>query len=372
MQKYSIWEITIERGKHWYEIDVSDYISDCMDASQNHVSFALETNVVSPNLEIKIESNNGVKQPQLAISTQRSDSSQFDFTVVENLMDLGYKNGLKMEVLFSSPNGCGASKSIPYYMVGKGASNPYQRAKKADGTDFYLSRPYGDIYLTCMTHQTNLDREEQVLRILTEHIADYDSRKRYGQVVVGFQISNEPFVGKMFAATPGYTGILGENAETGYDERCYCDSCNQKWIDWGFPVDGLGKPIENDENLLAFRKRVLAYFLNEFSKGVKQGNGGSEAEYSTWTRVNFWYDKSDCANTEEIGLYAPNMDFAGPDCYERAFNTIYNVGHATYEGDSLGLDYSIKDNFAYIPENFSGNDPNGIYTFNNDIQIAET
>lgn len=351
-----IGQIDVESASYWYEIDVSDYIEDCLEGSLSYVSFAVETNVVSPNLEMKIESSEGVKEPQLVISTQRQYESQLDFSVVEDLMDLAYSKNLKIEFVFSSANGCGVSRYVPYYMIGTGTYNPYMRAKKSNDMDFYLPRPYGGIYLTCMTHQANVDREEHILRKLVEHIADYDDTNNYNNVVVGFQVSNEPFIGKMYAATPGDEGLIGENAETGYDRRCYCQSCDEKWEEWGFPVDAYGNPYETEENLLEFRKRVVAFYLNEVAKGVKFNSSGSASEYSIWTRVNFWTNnsRSDCANVEEIKQYAENMDFIGPDPYLRELDKLYEIGHTTFHGDNFGIDYSISNNFPYAPENFGG------------------
>lgn len=198
---------------------------------------------------------------------------QFDWTVLDEYLNIVTKNKIKMELLWFSQNSGGQVQwlnsgqlRVPDYVL-------YSPAKGSAATtsEFSIRRDMSD-YTMNLDDKNLLARETYVLGKVMEHIAVWDKANGSGHTVIGVQLGNEV---------------------TGYDFNSETYSSAQ----------------------------VISY-LSQLGQAVKKSS------YSVWTRVNsVWGMEQGRIEVNEAlrSVYGSGIDFVGIDLYKASPSIIRSV-----------------------------------------------
>ena len=129
----------------------------------------------------------------LAISLDWRDLEKekdvFTFDEIDMLMDLAQETDMKFEILWFSTNMCGDLHSfhIPDYIFDDDETYPKMIPNSGNYSGMY---GYRTKYIV-LDNPNLLEREYNAVKLLMNHIADYNTQKGYDYPVIGMQIHNE-------------------------------------------------------------------------------------------------------------------------------------------------------------------------------------
>ena len=132
----------------------------------------------------------GVNTLQLALEWSKIelDKDVYDFALVDKLLTLTNKYGLKCEFLWFSTNMCGDGHSfcIPSYITEDTQTYPV-----FGGKNLYYSNMYGQLSYPVLNSPALMERERLVLTALMEHVDTWNKENGSKNPLIGMQIHNE-------------------------------------------------------------------------------------------------------------------------------------------------------------------------------------
>lgn len=146
---------------------------------------------------------------------------EYDYSVIRELMQACYDNGVKMEMMWYSVLMCGTSHSyhLPEYIWNDKETYP-RLTYVVDGIerDFYMnSTYYGEEFMLQLNNPTLMKRETKVINGIMDYVYQWEKARNFPKVLFGVQVYNEA------DAFPGhYTGsranVLLNGREVSNDE----------------------------------------------------------------------------------------------------------------------------------------------------------
>lgn len=134
---------------------------------------------------------------------------EYDYSVIRELMQACYDNGVKLELMWYSVLMCGTSHSyhLPEYILSD--RQTYPRLKYViDGIerDFYKnSTYYGEEFMLHLNNPALMERETKVIGGIMDYVYQWEEARNFPKVLFGVQVYNEA------DAFPGhYTGNRAE------------------------------------------------------------------------------------------------------------------------------------------------------------------
>ncbi|MEA4839990.1 MAG: DUF4969 domain-containing protein [Bacteroidales bacterium] len=117
-----------------------------------------------------------------------SQPDQYNFSLVDHVLQFALKYNLKIEVLWFSTNMCGDSFSylVPQYIL----NEPGKKLKRDNNGQFW--NYYGYIYSLKLDDDWILNREKKAITNLFNHIREWDAKNGETHPVITAQIHNEP------------------------------------------------------------------------------------------------------------------------------------------------------------------------------------
>lgn len=132
----------------------------------------------------------GVNTLQLALEWSKIEPEKdvYDFTLVDKLLSLTNKYGLKCEFLWFSTNMCGDGHGfcIPAYITEDTTTYPVYTGK-----NLYYSNMYGQLSYPVLNNPALMERESLVLTALMEHVDTWNRANGRKNPLIGMQIHNE-------------------------------------------------------------------------------------------------------------------------------------------------------------------------------------
>ncbi len=244
---------------------------------------------LDPYFELAAGMNLMVVQVPVSWRDVEPKKDQYTGSLVEKLIELSERHGLKLELLWFGSYMCGYSVEgyIPDYVVN--ATATYPELKPSADFNGWLGKHY---YLKPNTPAL-VDREKKAIAHMMTVIDNYDKAGGGKHTVIGIQVENEP---DMLATR--------HNAAHGY-------SPEQLWPDLIDMLDQLGQVVKN-------------------------------SSYDCYTRVNLTTTYDNYLRKSSSIVATKGIDYVGLDPYE---NTISGI-----EAKLNGLRW-IDGNYAHIAEN---------------------
>lgn len=228
---------------------------------------------------------------------------QYDFSVVDYVLEYCNKYNLRMELLWFSTNMIGDSFSylVPTYIL----ATPRLRLWRNDEGTFW--NYYGYQYALILDDSWLLERETKAVKRLFDHIRYWDSKHGDRHPVISAQIHNEPdgFVRwridqKKYRFKDGTTLTK---------ERAWEMTCNA--------LDAVGQAVQNSSYKVVTRTNLV------------KGNGISP------------FDEAVCASPKDI-FDLKGIDFISVDIYRNDVDEVR---------DEVEAYASISGNYALVGEN---------------------
>lgn len=230
-------------------------------------------------------------------------ADQYDYNIINSILQFVNKYNLKMELLWFSTNMVGDSFSylVPQYVL----QEYYKRLSRNDEGSFW--NYYGYQYTMILDDEWVLERETKAITALFNHIRHWDSQNGDRHPVISVQIHNEP------------DALM----------RWRIDQKDLKFRD--------GTPLSKEKAWT-----MITNALNIIGKAVKNSS------YKVVTRVNLIYGDGinpfpEANNARPKDVFdLPGIDFIGIDVYKNNIKQLKNEVMAYA---------SITRNYALVAEN---------------------